>query len=200
VVLVAGPVGCFRQGGTPEPPAVAEAPAPTAAATGTPGGSATTAEAVAPAATGPAPAPPSLCRGPKPRESHPFPYNRDSARRDRLLHFVSQFDGATYSGGMASVDDLDATMLATLIEAKFIDPYERQNASPTVWEIFRFLCRHPQVSAGGYAISPDRPDYRMSIDSIYGGEVNAEMRAEAETFCREAEGVEMDSRFECFWD
>jgi len=144
---------------------------------------------------------PALCESPEPARRDPFPFNRDAARRDRMLHFYDTGAGVgRYSGGTAHFTDLDSTGLAALIEARFIDPYDQQNAAPTVWKIFQFLCRHPQVRAMGYVVSIDRPDYRTSLEAVYANEVDSDLRADAEKFCVDADEVAIDDRLECFWD
>lgn len=108
-------------------------------------------------------------------------------------------DGAGYGGGIAAFDELDAAGLAWLLDEKFIDPHDRQNAAPSVWEIFRFLCAHPTVRAAGYVVDVKRPDYRTSIEAIYASEIDADLRTDARTFCVDAETT-FEGRLECFWD
>jgi hypothetical protein len=143
---------------------------------------------------------PALCDGGEPARQVPFPFNKDATHRDGMLHFYSGSDSQRYVGGSANFDGLDAIALATLIEARFIDPYDRQNAAPTVWEIFGFLCRHPQVRAMGYVISPDRPDYRTSLETVYAPKIDAELRSDAAKFCIDADEAIFDGHLECFWD
>ncbi|MET8082609.1 hypothetical protein [Micromonospora sp. NPDC005237] len=139
---------------------------------------------------------PPLCDGPTPAEVDEFRFNRDAGRRDLLVGI----EPTTYQGGIASFDDLDAGGLAELLGSRFVDPYDRQNAAPTVWEIFRFLCAHPEVRAAGYVVSADRDDYRTSIESIYASRVDAALSADAAAFCTEADAVVLDGQLECFWD
>ncbi|MGS2614221.1 hypothetical protein ACVCAH_06775 [Micromonospora sp. LZ34] len=185
--LVIALAGCGGPGSSADRAAAGSAPASTA--TGTPAG----ASPPAPPSAGP----PRLCAAPAPAQRRDFPYDRDSERRDSLIG-IDPAD--PYTGGIASFGDLDAADLAALIEARFADPYERQNAAPTVWQIFRFLCEHPQVRAAGYVVSPDRPDYRTSLESIYAPRIDADLRAAAERFCVDAEAVTLDGGLECFWD
>lgn len=142
---------------------------------------------------------PTLCGAPRPAQLGPFPFSKDAARRDSLVGVGLSPDGSRYLGDIAWFDELDAQGLAALIEGRFIDPYDRQNASPTVWQIFRFLCGHPQVRAAGYVVSLDRPDYRTSIETIYAANIDAALRADAQTFCVDAETV-FEEHLECFWD
>jgi hypothetical protein len=142
---------------------------------------------------------PPLCEAPRPAELVPFPFNKAATRRDLLVGAGGDPDRPGYTGGTASFYDVDAEILATLIEEKFIDPYERQNEAPAVWNIFRFLCTHPNVRAAGYVVSIDRPDYRTSIDDIYAPQIDAALRADAQQFCVDAEAT-FEGQLECFWD
>jgi hypothetical protein len=142
---------------------------------------------------------PVLCSKREPAPRDPFPFDRDVARRDSMLHFYD-LGGGRYVGGAAHFDNLDSAGLATLIEARFIDPNDRQNAAPTVWEIFQFLCHHPQVRAMGYVISIDRPDYRTSIETVYAKQIDAKLRTDAMRFCVDADEMATDDHLECFWD
>jgi hypothetical protein len=142
---------------------------------------------------------PALCEAPQPAELVPFPFNKAAARRDWLVDAGRDPDSPGYTGGIATFFDVDAEKLAMLIEEKFVDPYERLNEAPSVWEIFRFLCTHPTVRASGYVVSLDRPDYRTSIDDLYAPDIDAALRADAEEFCIDAEAT-FDGQLECFWD
>jgi hypothetical protein len=119
--------------------------------------------------------------------SVPSPFNKDAARRDRILGAGLDVVPAGYRGGIARFDELDAAGLALLLDEKFIDPHDRQNAAPSVWEIFRFLCAHPNVRAAGYVVDVKRADYRTSIEAIYASEIDAGLRTDARTFCVHAE-------------
>lgn len=144
---------------------------------------------------------PKLCGATRPAQRDPFPYNRDAARRDRIVDAGrTAGESRGYDGGHASFEGLDAAGLATLIEANFIDPHERHNGAPSSWDILQFLCRHAEVRANGYVIGLDRPDYRTSIDDISAWTVTPALRAEAEEFCVDAEESTFEEHLECFWD
>jgi hypothetical protein len=140
-------------------------------------------------------APPALCRASQPARLEPFPFNRDAAGRDRMVRAVPN-----YVGGIAYFRDLDARTLASLIESRFIDPYDQQNLAPTTWQMFQFLCQHPRVRAMGYVVSLEREDYRMSITTVYSTGIDSALRADAEKFCVDADEVVVDGELECFWD
>lgn len=52
----------------------------------------------------------------------------------------------------------------------------------------------------GYVISMDRPDYRTSLETVYAEKIDASLRADAMTFCVDADAVTFDDHLECFWD
>ena len=147
---------------------------------------------------------PHLCSARRPAQQDPFPYNRDYRSRDALLKSAEDFPpisgGMAYVGGAASFYGIDVETVAELLNDRYVDPYEYQNEAPTVWEIFKFMCRFPQVQASGYVISIDRPDYRTSIDDITVGTRKASQRTEVLTFCANAETDMHDGGLECFWD
>jgi hypothetical protein len=52
----------------------------------------------------------------------------------------------------------------------------------------------------GYAVSPDREDYRVSLESVYATEIDDALRSDALDFCVDADAVETGDHLECFWD
>ncbi|MFC0527133.1 hypothetical protein [Phytohabitans kaempferiae] len=173
-------------------PATSESPAPvSASAASVAAGASPSSVAVRPAAG------PALCGAPKPARVEPFPFNRDAYRRDTILGV------STYLGGTARFSGLDHEVLASLIEQRFVDPYDQQNLAPSAWEILQFLCQHQQVVAAGYVVSTDRPDYRTTIEAIYTeytGGVDDALQGDAEKFCADADEVTFEGELECFWD
>ncbi|GIE76531.1 hypothetical protein Aph02nite_24810 [Actinoplanes philippinensis] len=154
----------------------------------------------APARTSP-PVRPALCDAERPASLDPFPFNRDAAARDRLLSFIDFLgNGETFTGGAGFFGPVDAAELATLFDGKWLDPDDRQNAAPPAWEIFQFVCDHPGTYAQGYAVTPDREDYRVSLETVWAPEIDDKLRADALAFCVEADAVETSDHLECFWD
>ena len=105
-----------------------------------------------------------------------------------------------YVGGAASFYGIDVDTVAELLTDRYVDPYEYQNEAPTIWEIFKFMCRFPEVQASGYVISIDRPDYRTSLDDISVDVSTTSQQNEVLTFCADAETDMQDGGLECFWD
>ncbi|MFN8192702.1 MAG: hypothetical protein U0R80_00295 [Nocardioidaceae bacterium] len=107
---------------------------------------------------------------------------------------------ADYLGGAASFQDADAATLGALLGERFMDPFDRQNAAPTTWAIFKFLCRHPGVTAAGYVIERARPDYRASLDGVWSPTIDAGLEGDARALCRRASQKSFEGRVDCFWD
>ncbi|BCJ48202.1 hypothetical protein GCM10010168_25620 [Actinoplanes ianthinogenes] len=148
-----------------------------------------------------APVRPALCDAKRPPARDPFPFNKDAASRDRLLDFIDLLgNGETFTGGAGSFGPLDAAGLAALFEGRWLDPDDRQNAAPSAWDIFQFVCAHPGAFAQGYAVSPDRDDYRVSLETVWAPQIDEPLRAAALEFCVDADAVETSDHLECFWD
>lgn len=90
--------------------------------------------------------------------------NGDYITRDKLI--FGGYDEAKYFGGLRSFRCC-RDLMKTLIEENFASTREMQNCSPTIGEFMEitedsdcditFIC---------YAISPERDDYRISIEGI----------------------------------
>lgn len=104
-----------------------------------------------------------------------FSLNKDYKLRDRII-FGKEIDWqpASYKKGKAAPPPagikyfilLDVFRLEKLVELKLIDLNQAQNLSPTVARFFKFMKKYPMTAAHGYAVSPNRDDYRVSIEGI----------------------------------
>lgn len=90
--------------------------------------------------------------------------NMDAKTRDELL--FGEFDLGKYGGGIRRFDDLNYETLKYLMEQRFISYDDCQNCSPCAGDIMHFMANHPQFTAHGYAVSPTRGDYRMTIEGV----------------------------------
>lgn len=70
-----------------------------------------------------------------------------------------QYDILRYEG-------LNVEGLRLLLEKGFADPEERQNCAPPIQDIYDFMCQHPGFTAHGYIVTPNRADYRVSIEGV----------------------------------
>lgn len=94
-----------------------------------------------------------------------FNYNKDYETRDTFLFGGYNKDLYRF-GGTCGIDNISATDIKYLMDMKFIDPDECQNYSPSTKEIYDFINKHPQFYAFGYAVSPERDDYRITLEGI----------------------------------
>ena len=92
--------------------------------------------------------------------------NKNYIERD-LIIFDEEIDWSKSSGGIQSFK-IGLDKLEALFVKKFINPKDRQNASPTNKQFFEFMKKHDKypLIAHGYAVSPRRNDYRVSIEGL----------------------------------
>ena len=127
--------------------------------------------------------------------------NRDWQTRDKILGIAVRW-GKDDSGGIFRVERLELGVLQQLLSNNFIDSADQQNEAPTVAQIIEFLSRHPGTYAFGYAVSPDRPDYRVSLEGIVAPKsiVTPDLRAAVDIFCQDADETGEDPDVFCWWD
>jgi len=90
--------------------------------------------------------------------------NKDWELRDRYLFGEANKDRYKF-GGIAKTT-VTPDDIKWLLEHDFIDPEERQNDSPSTEEFMEYVEGHEGVKFNIYAVSPDRPDYRVTIEEI----------------------------------
>lgn len=136
------------------------------------------------------------CTAGRPQRSTRYDFNRDWQTRDLLVGV----DAGDYVGGTAAFTGADFVEVGQLLGSGFMDPYERQNAAPSTWAIFQFLCRHPEVTAAGYVVSPERTDYRTSLEGVYSASIDPGLERDARVLCRHASLKTFRGHVDCFWD
>lgn len=127
--------------------------------------------------------------------------DRDWKTRDAILG-ISVDWGKDDSGGTFPLEAVDLGTLQELLARNFIDPADQQNEAPTVSEIIEFMRVYPGTIAFGYAVSPERPDYRVSIDgiSITRDMVTEGAREAAVAICHDASDAVFEPDVYCWWD
>lgn len=96
--------------------------------------------------------------------------NKDVNKRDMIL-FGEEYNKDEYIGGARRFSDITLENLKRLVDEDFISLYEAQNSSPTTEEFIDFMESHPGFTVFGYAISPERCDYRITIEGIQSNEM-----------------------------
>ena len=69
-------------------------------------------------------------------------------------------------GGTESFEGLSLKVLKELKEKNFLDPEDAQNSAPSIEEMMEFMDGHKGFTAHGYVVSPDREDYRVSLEGV----------------------------------
>lgn len=131
-----------------------------------------------------------------------FLYNPNYIRRDELLEIESQFwDDEENDDEIVEVE-IPLEVFEQLIQEKFIDPYGRQNFSPTAQEFLKFMRKYPLVVAHGYAISPYSDNYRVSIEGLMVDpeDVTAGLRYDFAQLCQNADVLQIDEELFSWWD
>ena len=100
-------------------------------------------------------------------------FNYDDKRRCEIVGLSYP---PKYLGGCQSFEQLTLDRLILLLDEGFIDPEEYQNCSPDTMEFKAFLDAYPEATVHGYMVSPQRDDYRITIEGMeYHGEVSKQM-------------------------
>lgn len=125
--------------------------------------------------------------------------NKDFNKRDEILFGVYNKDAYKY-GGIRHFENLDADTLKQLLDEGFIEPEEVQNYSPTTMEFYEFISAHPNFTAHGYAVSPNRDDYRITLEGIECHEsCDAKTMREFIELCRFADELSMNDEYMYAW-
>ena len=120
------------------------------------------------------------------------PFYKDVSRRDEIL--FGGFQEEKYCGGIRRFEGLSASKLRQLVEEGFADPEDKQNYAPTLMEFLRFAEEHTHVTFSGYAVHPEREDYRVSVDGMEMITMDVREASDAINFLRGAD--EFDSEFQ----
>ena len=124
-----------------------------------------------------------------------------SANRRDLFLYGEEYNPSHYLGGCRSIEALTNLEVKWLVENGYLDVNDAQNYSPTAGEFWRFLDKYPDFTAFGYAISPDREDYRITIEGIKAPEFpeTKEKLVDFFNLCRFADELELDPP-RAWWD
>lgn len=128
-----------------------------------------------------------------------FEFNKDVKTRDEII--FGEYAPEKYMGGTRRFEGMDLDTVKKLLAMKFMDPDEAQNCSPTIQELVDFAEQYEGYTFGGYTVSIDRCDYRVSLDSIskgYTDDVD-----EVKEFSRRfhaADEFDADANLYAWWD
>ena len=89
----------------------------------------------------------------------------DYKKRDELLGIHVDWNTGSI-GGTERFKDVPLKALRMLVDLNLADPEDAQNDAPTLREFIKFMEKYPQCMAHGYAVSPNRDDYRVTIEGL----------------------------------
>ena len=129
-----------------------------------------------------------------------FVPNLDYKLRDEILKI--DFDWETEPHNVIHFNHIDVVKIEILFLNRYLNPASAQNESPFAREFFEFMCQYPQTLAHGYAVSPLRKDYRITLEGIYVPEekVNENLKRDFLKFCQKADELAMEGSLYAWWD
>ena len=126
--------------------------------------------------------------------------NRDYEKRDKII--FGAYEPNEYSGGVRRFHRLSFANAKELVDNNFIDLDDTQNLAPMASVFYSFLKKYPFYYVGGYAVSPDRYDYRISFDELERG-VHASVLVDPDEdsdFNSFAEKADEKGTYACWFD
>lgn len=137
-------------------------------------------------------------------EVEPEGLNKDYKERDQIIfgREITWGSDADTFGGTLQFEDLTLTQLEKLRDNRFLELDDAQNNAPTISRFMLFMKEHKGVLAHGYAVSPTRDDYRVSIEGLeFCGECTTEMQLAFSRLCRSADEIEITGEhLYCWYD
>jgi len=97
--------------------------------------------------------------------------NKNDALRQEIVGITADYT----TGGCHHFFNMTLATFFKLFENDFIDSNERQQMeTPSMGEYLELFKKYPKepVTLNGYMISPDRDDYRITIDTVKGKSKN----------------------------
>jgi hypothetical protein len=132
----------------------------------------------------------------------PFEINRDYKLRDAILQIDVDWERDEFRGDLMHFDAIDIVQFKGLLVNRFINPNDIWNNAPSVRSFFTFMAENPGTRAHGYAISPFREDYRITIEGLLVApdDATSEIRDAFKNFSETADDVKIGAMLWCWWD
>lgn len=123
-------------------------------------------------------------------------FNRNYSRRMEILGIKDD-----YKGGIEYFENLTINKFKMLLDEGFIDPKDCQNESPSAYDFYNFMFKYPELNAHGYAVSPERDDYRVTIEGLAGAKTDdAKLKSDFIEFCKSASSLKTENKLYSWWD
>jgi hypothetical protein len=132
-------------------------------------------------------------------------YKADHRQRDLILKGF--FTDKDYIGGSRRFSNLPLELLELILLENHTDHNEKHNNAPSIRDLIIFAKQMSEKGYyfffGGYAISPKRDDYRVSVDTInikyYFDNSNHLNNKIIEKFFKDADEKDLDNGSMRFW-
>lgn len=97
---------------------------------------------------------------------------------------------------------LSAENAETAIKNKWMDPKERQNESPTIARLVKFVKENPRFVLHGYVIVAERADARISVEGVIAldGAIPEKQYKAYVALCHRADEFDAESPMRAWWD
>ena len=92
--------------------------------------------------------------------------NLDIANKRDEIIFGEKYNKDEYLGGVRYYENLSLKQLKQLIDIGSFDAEETQNSAPSCGEFLEFMEDYPQTTCHGYVVSPERSDFRFSMEGL----------------------------------
>jgi hypothetical protein len=128
--------------------------------------------------------------------------NMNWQERDTIIFGSPKNWGDKHFSGIESFDGMNVETLKTLIEKGFVNPEECQNSSPSIRDFVEFMEKNPEFVVSGYVVSPNRNDYRTSVERIhFEGYVSKQMIIDFIKFSNGADELDVEeNHLSAWWD
>jgi hypothetical protein len=125
----------------------------------------------------------------------------DWKERDTII-FGEPVDWTTVKGSCPRFEGVGLDKLKELVDKDFVDLEDAQNCAPTYGEIVEFIKQYPEITAHGYIVSPNRADYRVTLEGVeYSGAISQELRKDFIDMFRKADDFICDrEKLFCWYD
>lgn len=127
--------------------------------------------------------------------------NMDVETRDKIIFGRYREKKYKYNN-VIHFEGLTPGALKELLDNNFIHPEDTEGHSPTVQEIYDFMCQYHDYTCHGYVVGPDRPDYSVHIEGV-SKEYQPGTPTECQHFLRlfsDADEIRVDGYTYCWYD
>jgi hypothetical protein len=126
---------------------------------------------------------------------------KNAKKRDEILAPFTTESMTNGLGGVYHFTGVTAAVAAELLRLRFLDPKERQNDAPEAKDMIRFINEHPGFTLHGYAVVPERDDYRVTFEGVeFKGKYSESYLKDFVHMFRDANDLIIEGGLFCWYD